>query len=71
MLASSTLVALSKPNMDVRPIAIGEVLARLLQRAACLQLREPMARVFLPSQQFGVGESPPSAQSEDLVRATL
>ncbi|GJP65182.1 hypothetical protein CLOP_g22088 [Closterium sp. NIES-67] len=55
MLASSTLVALSKPNMDVRPIAIGEVLARLLQRAACLQLREPMARVFLPSQQFGVG----------------
>ncbi|GJP69739.1 hypothetical protein CLOP_g738, partial [Closterium sp. NIES-67] len=27
MLASSTLVALSKPNMDVRPIAIGERLA--------------------------------------------
>ncbi|GJP32842.1 hypothetical protein CLOM_g17437, partial [Closterium sp. NIES-68] len=44
------------PTPDERRIApIGEVLARLLQRAACLQLREPMARVFLPSQQFGVG----------------
>ncbi|GJP58837.1 hypothetical protein CLOP_g4310, partial [Closterium sp. NIES-67] len=54
-LASSTLVALAKPNGDVRPIAIGEVLVRVLSRAVCLQLRDQMARVFLASQQFGVG----------------
>ncbi|CAI5950702.1 unnamed protein product [Closterium sp. NIES-65] len=42
-------------NMDVRPIAIGEVLVRILSRAVCLQLRDQMARVFLASQQFGVG----------------
>ncbi|GJP44896.1 hypothetical protein CLOM_g4297, partial [Closterium sp. NIES-68] len=54
-LASSTLVALAKPNRDVRPIAIGEVLVRVLSRAVCLQLRDQMARVFLASQQFGVG----------------
>ncbi|CAI5967536.1 unnamed protein product [Closterium sp. NIES-65] len=55
LLASSTLVALAKPNLDVRPIAIGEVLIRILSRAVCLQLRDQMARVFLTSQQFGVG----------------
>ncbi|CAI6008072.1 unnamed protein product [Closterium sp. NIES-65] len=55
LLASSTLVALAKSNMDVRPIAIGEVLVRILSRAVCLQLRDQMARVFLASQQFGVG----------------
>ncbi|CAI5928517.1 unnamed protein product [Closterium sp. NIES-65] len=55
LLASSTLVALAKPNLDVRPIAIGEVLIRILSRAVCLQLRDQMARVFLASQQFGVG----------------
>ncbi|GJP82181.1 hypothetical protein CLOP_g12390 [Closterium sp. NIES-67] len=55
LLASSTLVALAKPNGDVRPIAIGEVLVRVLSRAVCLQLRDQMARVFLASQQFGVG----------------
>ncbi|CAI5957983.1 unnamed protein product [Closterium sp. NIES-65] len=55
LLASSTLVALAKPNLDVRPIAIGEVLIRILSRAVCLQLRDQMARVFLASQHFGVG----------------
>ncbi|CAI7885163.1 unnamed protein product [Closterium sp. NIES-53] len=55
LLASSTLVALAKSNMDVRPIAIGEVLVHILSRAVSLQLRDQMARVFLASQQFGVG----------------
>ncbi|CAI7781589.1 unnamed protein product [Closterium sp. NIES-54] len=45
----------AKSNMDVRPIAIGEVLVHILSRAVSLQLRDQMARVFLASQQFGVG----------------
>ena len=52
-LSASTLVALSKPDGGMRPIAIGEVLARVVARAACVQLRTPLDAYFRPNQ-FGV-----------------
>ncbi|CAI6011820.1 unnamed protein product [Closterium sp. NIES-65] len=54
-LAASNLVGLSKPNGDVRPVAIGEVLPRILARALCISLRPTMASYFLPCNQMGAG----------------
>ncbi|CAI5963439.1 unnamed protein product [Closterium sp. NIES-65] len=54
-LAASNLVGLSKPNGDVRPVAIGEVLPRILARALCISLRPTMASYFLPCNQLGAG----------------
>ncbi|CAI5961540.1 unnamed protein product [Closterium sp. NIES-64] len=54
-LAASNLVGLSKPNGDVRPVAIGEVLPRILARALCISLRPAMASYFLPCNQLGAG----------------
>ncbi|CAI5983511.1 unnamed protein product [Closterium sp. NIES-64] len=54
-LAASNLVRLSKPNGDVRPVAIGEVLSRILARALCISLRPAMVSYFLPCNQLGAG----------------
>ncbi|CAI5981820.1 unnamed protein product [Closterium sp. NIES-64] len=54
-LAASNLVGLSKPNGDVRPVAIREVLPRILARALCISLRPAMASYFLPCNQLGAG----------------
>ncbi|CAI5954832.1 unnamed protein product [Closterium sp. NIES-64] len=54
-LAASNLVELSKPNGDVRPVAIGEVLPRILARALCISLRPAMVSYFLPCNQLGAG----------------
>ncbi|CAI6003961.1 unnamed protein product [Closterium sp. NIES-64] len=54
-LAASNLVGLSKPNGDVRPVAIGEVLPRILARALCISLRPAMVSYFLPYNQLGAG----------------
>ncbi|CAI5963351.1 unnamed protein product [Closterium sp. NIES-64] len=54
-LAASNLVELSKPNGDVRPVAIGEVLLRILARALYILLRPPMVSYFLPCNQLGAG----------------
>ncbi|CAI7846276.1 unnamed protein product [Closterium sp. NIES-53] len=54
-LATSNLVGLSKPNGDVRPVAIGEVLPRILARALCISLRPAMVSYFLPCNQLGAG----------------
>ncbi|CAI5956720.1 unnamed protein product [Closterium sp. NIES-64] len=54
-LAASNLVGLSKPNSDVRPVAIGEVLPRILARALCISLCPAMASYFLPCNQLGAG----------------
>ncbi|CAI5482229.1 unnamed protein product [Closterium sp. Yama58-4] len=54
-LTASNLVGLSKPNGDVRPVAIGEVLPRILSRAICIVLRPKMMSHFAPCNQFGVG----------------
>ncbi|CAI5962986.1 unnamed protein product [Closterium sp. NIES-65] len=52
-LAASNLVGLSKPNGDVRPVAIGEVLPRILARALCISLCPAMVSYFLPCNQLG------------------
>ncbi|CAI7812488.1 unnamed protein product [Closterium sp. NIES-54] len=54
-LAASNLVGLSKPNGDVRSVAIGEVLPRILARALCISLRPAMVSYFLPCNQLGAG----------------
>ncbi|CAI5979136.1 unnamed protein product [Closterium sp. NIES-65] len=54
-LAASNLVGLSKPNGDVRPVKIGEVLPRILARALCISLRPAMVSYFLPCNQLGAG----------------
>ncbi|CAI5982707.1 unnamed protein product [Closterium sp. NIES-65] len=54
-LAASNLVGLSKPNGDVRPVAIGEVLPRILARALCISLRPAMVSYFLQCNQLGAG----------------
>ncbi|CAI6006237.1 unnamed protein product [Closterium sp. NIES-64] len=52
---ASNLVALQKPHGGVRPIAIGEVLPRLLSRCITLLFKQQMRETFLPHLQFGVG----------------
>ena len=52
-LSASTLVALGKDDGGVRPVAIGEVLTRLVCRAACLQKRKDFEAFFAPNQ-YGV-----------------
>ncbi|CAI5968500.1 unnamed protein product [Closterium sp. NIES-64] len=52
--AASNLVALCKPQGGVRPIAIGEVLPRLLSRCVTLIYKQQIREFFLPSLQFGV-----------------
>ncbi|CAI5939464.1 unnamed protein product [Closterium sp. NIES-64] len=54
-LAASNLVGLSKPNGDVRPVAIGEVLPLILARVFCISLPPAMASYFLQCNQLGAG----------------
>ncbi|CAI7801538.1 unnamed protein product [Closterium sp. NIES-53] len=54
---ASTLVALQKPQGGVRPIAIGEILPRLLSRCVALHFKQKIRDFFLPSLQFGVAVS--------------
>ena len=55
-LAAARLIALPKGENSVRPIAVGEVLRRLVARTICLQERAAMAEVFYPLQ-YGVAVS--------------
>lgn len=50
LLSASCLVALNKPNGDVRPIAIGECIRRLTAKTICAQKRESLATFFTPLQ---------------------
>ena len=43
LLSSSRLIAIPKPNSDVRPIAIGECIRRLTARALCVQMKAHFA----------------------------
>ncbi|CAI7787448.1 unnamed protein product [Closterium sp. NIES-53] len=56
-LAASNLVGLSKPNGDVRPVAIGEVLPHILARVLCITLTPAMASHFQPCHQLDIGTS--------------
>ncbi|KAL2612792.1 hypothetical protein R1flu_024484 [Riccia fluitans] len=53
LLGASRLLALAKPSGGVRPIAVGEVLYRLVARTLGFQFREALADHFSPLQ-FGV-----------------
>ena len=50
LLSSSRLIAIPKPNGDVRPIAIGECIRRLTARALCVQMKAHFADFFCPIQ---------------------
>ncbi|CAI7843972.1 unnamed protein product [Closterium sp. NIES-53] len=54
---TSNLVALQKPQGGVRPIAIGEILPRLLSRCVTLHFKQQIRDFFLPSLQFGYAVS--------------
>ena len=53
-LAGGSLHALPKPQGGVRPIAVGEVVRRLVGKVLCMSLREE-ARDYLQPLQLGVG----------------
>ena len=55
-LAAARLIALPKGENSVRPIAIGEVLRRLVARTICLQEKSLMAEILSPTQ-YGVAVS--------------
>ena len=46
--SSSRLIALPKPNGDVRPIAIGESIRRLTARTICSQKRKGFLKFYVP-----------------------
>ena len=54
---AALLIPLPKPSvkLDVRPIAIGDGLRRLVARAICIQYKQPWRQFFAPIQ-FGVAE---------------
>jgi hypothetical protein len=56
LLTTSVLVALPKPAGGLRPIAIGEVLRRLVSKAAIIRVRPTLEAHFLPFQ-LGVSTS--------------
>ena len=50
-LAGGTLIALKEKNkFDIRPIAIGEILRRLVSKCACSLIKEEAAKYFSPHQ---------------------
>ncbi|CAI7745412.1 unnamed protein product [Closterium sp. NIES-53] len=51
---ASDLVGLSKPNEDVRPVAIGEVLPRILAYALCVLLHPEMETYLARCNQLGI-----------------
>ena len=53
ILSGAKLIALAKTNFDVRPIAIGNSIRRLVSKAACFQLKKSMAEYLYPHQ-YGV-----------------
>ncbi len=53
-LAGASLVALTKDDADVRPIAVGEVLRRLTSKCLCAAVKEGAREIFEPVQ-VGVG----------------
>ena len=50
LMSSSRLIALSKSNGDLRPIAVGDALRRRTDRAICAQKKEAFADYFTPIQ---------------------
>jgi len=65
-LADAELLALKKGAEDVRPIAMGNMLRKLVSRSLAMQYREQMETFFVPLQ-FGVGIS---QRAEVVVHAT-
>ena len=54
-LVGAPLTGLLKPGGGLRPIAVGEVLRRLVSRLACTSARSRLPEIFLPYGQVGVG----------------
>ena len=54
-LVGAPLTALKKPAGGLRPVAVGEVLRRLVSRLACSAVRHRLPDLFLPYGQVGVG----------------
>jgi len=54
-LCGAPLTTLLKKSGDIRPIAVGEVLRRLVSRLCCLAVRPSLPHIFLPYGQVGFG----------------
>ena len=54
-IAGANLIALLKPGGGVRPIAVGEVLRRIVSMALCMAIQGEAAGVFEALGQYGVG----------------
>ena len=54
-LVGAPLTALKKPAGGLRPVAVGEVLRRLVSRLACSAVRHRLPDLLLPYGQVGVG----------------
>ena len=52
--AGAALVALNKKNGDIRPIAVGEIIRRLVSKCCCADMRSEAAEELAP-RQVGVG----------------
>ena len=50
LVTASRLIAIPKPNGDVRPIAIGEALRRLTAKSICVQKKDSFIQLFSPLQ---------------------
>ncbi len=70
VMSASTLVALGKDDGGVCPVAIGEVLMRLVCRAVCIQKRKVFEAFFAPNQ-FGIMPRCDAEQILHTVRAHL
>ena len=56
-LVGAPLTALAKQPTGFRPIAVGEVLRRLISRIGCAAAKSQLQALFQPSGQVGVGVS--------------
>ena len=54
-LTGAPLTALYKKQGGIRPIAVGEVVRRLISRLCCMAVRSRLPDVFIPTGQVGVG----------------
>ena len=68
--AGARLCALEKGEDDVRPIAAGETLRRLVSKAACLAVKEKAGTLFR-GRQYGVAASAGSERVIHLCRKTM
>jgi len=70
-LVGAPLTALHKASGGLRPIAVGEVLRRLVSRIACSSIKADLPALFLPSGQVGVGVPGGLEAAVHSLRATL